>query len=206
MKTFRILSAIVLLAATAAPPTTTAQTLTTIYSLGTNGAVVGEGGVLVEGCDGDFYDVGSDTNSQLCFYKVSTSGTLTELHAFNCANDGICSMFRNVILGSDGYFYGSSIPDFDGSTGAFYRVSSSGNETTIHWFIADGPAAGPLVQGSDGNFYGVSESSIFSISPTGTVTTLYTSTYTSGTYINTNWIFASLQPSDAFAYSICWNE
>jgi uncharacterized repeat protein (TIGR03803 family) len=112
-------------------------------------------------------------------------------------------MFPNIARASDGYFYGSSIPcycDAALGTSEFYRVSSSGVETPIYTFDAAGPSSlsGPVLEGSDGNFYGASDTSILRITPSGTVTILYTATYACDHYVCTNSIFASVQWSAAF--------
>lgn len=100
-----------------------------------------------------------------------------------------------MIQGADGNFYGTTSGGGTSRfcTGIVFMLTPSGQLTTLHSFdsdpnCADGevPQAG-LVQGSDGNFYGTTRSggicsqmdnpqcgTIFKITPTGTLTTLYT--------------------------------
>ena len=91
--------------------------------------------------------------------------------------------FANLIQGPDGNFYGTT--EFGGpiSAGTVFRITPSGTLTTLYTFpnFSDGcnPGAG-LVLGSDGNFYGSTETcggtstgctfgcgTIFRITPTG---------------------------------------
>jgi uncharacterized repeat protein (TIGR03803 family) len=90
-----------------------------------------------------------------------------------------------LVQGTDGIFYGTT--SFGGANlyyGTVFKITPSGTLTTLYSFCdcTDGanPAAG-LVQGTDGNFYGTTEfgganlyyGTVFKITPTGTLTTLY---------------------------------
>ncbi|HTS19971.1 MAG TPA: choice-of-anchor tandem repeat GloVer-containing protein [Verrucomicrobiae bacterium] len=116
---------------------------------------------LVQGSDGSFYGTtagGTCTNCpEQCgtVFRISPSGTLTNLYSF-AGPDG-CSPQAGLVLGSDGYFYGTTISGGASNNGTVFRVSSDGALTNLYSFTggADGswPMAG-LLQGSDGNFYG----------------------------------------------------
>ena len=98
-----------------------------------------------------------------------------------------------LIQASDGNFYGTTYSggannNCNARCGTVFRITPAGVLTTLHSFCLlphcfDG--AGPdgrLVQGSDGNFYGTTTwggirsdgGTIFKITPSGTLTTLYT--------------------------------
>ncbi len=97
-----------------------------------------------------------------------TTGPATELilHSFGAtASDGTYPQSPPV-QGSDGNFYGTtpatcgnpcSFP-FYTTLGTVYKITPAGDATVLHSFrssIADGSAPnGPLIQASDGNFYG----------------------------------------------------
>ncbi len=102
----------------------------------------------------------------------------------------------NLVQGLDGNFYGTT--EFGGPTsaGTVFKVTPSGTLTTLYTFpnFSDGcnPGAG-LVLGSDGNFYGSTETcggtstgctfgcgTIFRITPAGALTTLHTFDATDG--------------------------
>jgi uncharacterized repeat protein (TIGR03803 family) len=100
-----------------------------------------------------------------------------------------------LIEGSDGNFYGITLVggQFGRSTtsgGTVFKVTPSGTLTTLHSFCSqkdpntgnclDGEGPSDLIEGSDGNFYGTTSSggkngdgSVFRLTPSGTLTTLY---------------------------------
>ena len=150
--------------------------------------------------DGNFYGTtssGGANNVGGTVFKLTSAGKLTVLYNFCGSSDGECSDGNTpeggVIQGIDGNFYGttrdggiSSICPA-GSCGNVFKVTRTGTETTLYNFCsqtncADGvfPTA-PLVQGTDGNFYGTTEggsgnpnATIFKLTPAGKLTTLYT--------------------------------
>ena len=70
-------------------------------------------------------------------------------------------VFSPLIQGTDGNYYGTALDD-SGGYGNVYKITPSGLITILYNFCslpncADGsePEGGPLVLGTDGNFYGV---------------------------------------------------
>ncbi len=175
-----------------------AQTLTTLYSFSgsTDGGRPQAG--LVQGTDGNFYGTTGST-----IFEITPGGTLTTLHTFS-ENE---TPMGNLIQGSDRKFYGTTYyggtnncPASSGNgCGTIYSVVPGGSLVTLYNFCSQpncadgaGPSAG-LVQGADGNFYGTTTDyafadgcpgspcgTVFKITPTGTLTTLYTFFGTSG--------------------------
>ena len=172
---------------------TSSGSLTTLYSFCalancTDGEFPYSG--LVQGSDGNFYGTtpgGAESSGNA--FRITPSGTLTTLHSFcsasHCA-DGSAPE-GGVIQGSDGNFYGTTAQaGANGNGGTVFRLTPAGALTTLYSFCArancaDGqsPYAG-LSQGSDGNFYGTTvnggalgKGTIFKITPTGVLTTLY---------------------------------
>jgi uncharacterized repeat protein (TIGR03803 family) len=173
---------------------TPSGTLTTLhYFNGADGAAPPKGG-LTEGSDGNFYGVAGagGANNQGTVFKITPGGTLTTLYNF-AGPDGYGPV--GLMQGADGNFYGTtvqggnfSVCDFYGC-GTVFKLTPSGTLTTLHSFTgADGayPLAA-VVQGSDGNFYGTTSAAgahqtclpenycgtVFKITPSGTLTTLY---------------------------------
>jgi uncharacterized repeat protein (TIGR03803 family) len=143
-------------------------------------------GGLVQGNDGNFYGttVGGGTNGEGTVFQISPDGTLTTLHAFN-NNDGSAPT-AELAQGTDGNFYGATIRGpLSPYLGTVFRISPSGNFTSLHQFTGAGDGCEPwagLVQGSDGNFYGTTylpydvetgNGTLFRISPSGNFTNLY---------------------------------
>ena len=193
-KTLRPIIALTLLVLAGRAFNANGQTKTNLYSF------VGfskDGGnpwsPLVQGSDGNFYGtaVGGhypyNTNYNGVVFRISPSGSFTNLYSFN-GNDGALP-FAGLVQGSDGNFYGTAGAGGTSNFGVVFRISPSGSFTNLYSFVGfptDGrePGAG-LVQGSDGNFYGMTFyggtstnctlgcGTIFRISPTGNETNLH---------------------------------
>ena len=169
---------------------TPAGVLTTLYTF-TGG---NDGGVpyapLVQGSDGSFYGTtdGGGTNNNGTVFRITAAGALTTLYAFTGGNDG-GSPDVALVQGSDGNFYGATGSGGDSNgDGTIFRITPAGALTTLYTFTGgnDGGAPGtPLVQGSDGNFYGTTynegandDGTIFEVTPAGVFTLLHTFDFT----------------------------
>ncbi len=169
--------------------------MTTLYSFGGSDGS-GPWAGLIQATDGNFY--GTTTQGGAygdgTVFKITPSGALTTLHSF-AGSDG-SSPYAGLIQGTDGNFYGTTY--YGGAAtwcygyagcGTIFRITPSGTLTTLHSFDGgDGawPQAG-LLQANDGNFYGTALTggattfcygypgcgTIFKITPSGTLTTLY---------------------------------
>ncbi len=198
---------------------------TSLYSFtGTNDGANPEAG-LVQGSDGYFYGTtySGGTNNYGTIFKISTNGALTSLYSF-ALYDGTCPE-AGLVQGSDGYFYGTT---YGGGTnnnpnliatnnyGTVFKISTSGALTSLYSFgsthdtyhVLDGfnPSA-PLVQGSDGYFYGTTYSggtnnlgTVFKISTSGALTSLYSFT---GFYDGARPAAGLVQGSDGYLYGTC---
>jgi len=193
MKTLRIPLVIVLLVVAGRAFDAGAQTETNLYSfVGSPTDGSGPNG-LVQGSDGNFYGTTSygGTNRDGTVFRISPSGTYTSLYSFaGYPTDGYAP--NGLVQGSEGNFYGTAIAGGTNGYGTVFRISPSGTYTTLYSFGSsptDGeyPEAG-LLQGSDGYFYGTTESggtnydsnddaydygTVFRISPSGTYASLY---------------------------------
>jgi uncharacterized repeat protein (TIGR03803 family) len=163
---------------------TPAGTLTVIYSFdGTHGSEPYGG--LTLGTDGNFYGTafGGGKFSYGTVFKITPGGSLTVLFNFTGGNDG-SNPHAPPIEGTDGNFYGTTRT---GGThiyyGTVYKITPSGLFTTLYSFDVtphgDYPVA-PLVQGTDGNFYGTTvnggasnQGIVFRITSSGKLTVLY---------------------------------
>jgi uncharacterized repeat protein (TIGR03803 family) len=181
--------AVLLLCAATAIASPAKITFTTLLSFaGSNGANP-EFMSLVQGTDGNFYGTtrSGGANGLGTVFKITRGGTLTVLHSFAGA-DGE-EPYGGLVQATDGNFYGTT---FYGGTGAnglgtVFKITAGGTLTTLYNFCfqtscadGDNPNAG-LVQGSDGNLYGTTQAgggvndsgTVFKITPSGTLTTLY---------------------------------
>jgi uncharacterized repeat protein (TIGR03803 family) len=175
---------------------TPAGVLTTIYSFcSLSGCADGIApNSVVQGADGNLYGTTVHGGTGGCggchgggvFFKLTTAGVLTVLHNF-CT--GTCADGNNpsagVVQGTDGNFYGTAISGGTTGAGTVFKLTAAGVVTTLYAFCqlttcTDGinPAA-PLVQGTDGNFYGTTDGddsnqgNVFKITPAGKFTNLH---------------------------------
>ena len=148
----------------------------------------GEPSGLILGSDGNFYGtaIAGGTNNAGTVFKMTPDGTESVLYSFK-GFPSDSAWPSGVSQASDGNFYGTS--DFGGpnNKGTVFKVSPSGIETVLYSFgsVANDPAGGfsTLVEGDDGNFYGVSGSggtsnlgAVFQITPEGILTLVHSFT------------------------------
>jgi uncharacterized protein (TIGR03437 family) len=184
----------------------------TLYSFCTQGGANCTDGFdpqanLVEGSDGNFYGTTllGGVNGEGTVFRITPSGGLTTLYSFcsqsvgspaapaDCADGSTPS---NLVLGSDGNFYGNTLYGgalvLGGRFGTVYRITPSGSLTTLYSFCTPGSCVtgeipGDLIGGSDGDFYGVTQlagnfaaggppggsGTMFEVTPSGTFSLLY---------------------------------
>jgi uncharacterized repeat protein (TIGR03803 family) len=171
--------------------------LTKLYDFGTCKYPCKEGAYPkappVQGRDGNFYGTtphSTDGTDNGIVYKITPTGKYTPIYAF----DGVSGGNPNdpLTLGTDGNFYGTTAkggktiqncaPN-NGTCGTVFKITPAGKVTFLYKFDQTHGAAplGPLVQASDGNFYGTTSAGgdsngdgvIFKITPQGKFTLLY---------------------------------
>src|SRR6185503_18539679 len=77
---------------------------------------------LVLGTDGNFYGTASGALGSI--FKMTPSGTITQLHAFiGGANDG-ATVYAGLTLGTDGNFYGTTAAGGTANKGTVFKMSS----------------------------------------------------------------------------------
>jgi uncharacterized repeat protein (TIGR03803 family) len=120
------------------------------------------------------------------FTTFLSAQSLTTLYSFAGSDDGGYPV-AGLVQGSDGNFYGPTSAGGGHNLGTVFKITPSGTLTTLYSFAGSGGAFpyGGLVQGSDGNFYGMNQyggagqscfsgcGTVFKITPSGTLTTLY---------------------------------
>ena len=150
---------------------TSSGELTILYNFCSQANCADGGGpaALVQGTDGNFYgttDRGGDltcaSNGCGTVFKITPAGKLTTLYAFNDPKSGSPS---SLVQGIDGNFYGTfpyggDLSCYSGQgCGSIFRITPKGKLTILHnLHLTEGAQPGPLVQGTDGNFYGTAQS------------------------------------------------
>jgi len=127
---------------------------TVMYQLSSNDGSTG----LTLGTDGNFYGTTVYGGTGAGFgtaFRITPHGQLTTLYDFSGQN---YDAYPDAppIQASDGSFYGTTLGDFNGNGGTVYKMTRSGEETTLFKFDRTDGAnpADPLIQATDGNFYG----------------------------------------------------
>jgi uncharacterized repeat protein (TIGR03803 family) len=138
----------------------------------------------IQGTDGNFYGTTYGGGAGYgVVYKMTPSGALTTLYEFDLTHG--LQPFAPLVQGTDGNFYGNTASGGNNGSdaGVIFKITPAGTLTVLYNFdgLANGGLPfGPLVQGSDGNFYGTTLSStgptgiVFKITPTGSFTVLHT--------------------------------
>jgi len=195
-------------------------TVTTLHSFCaetncTDGFSPASGVVLAT--NGEFYGVtysgGANCAPGGCgtIFSVTSSGTLTTIYSF-CAEIS-CTDGNHpnagLVQASNGYLYGTT--SYGGATnqGTVFKITPSGTLTTIHSFDGtDGLfPSGPLVQDTNGYLYGTTSQggaycnvtgcgTVFRMTPSGTLTTLYSFNGTDGQ----NPVGALVQATNGYLY------
>jgi uncharacterized repeat protein (TIGR03803 family) len=142
-------------------------------------------GALIQATDGNLYGTtGSGT-----VFKITLKGSLTTL-----GGTGGQSPLARLVQGKDGNFYGTTArggtntctlrPGYRVSCGTVFKITPSGTVTTLASFSqANGfTPSSPLIQATDGNFYGTTPDgganypgfgTVFKVTPSGTLTVLH---------------------------------
>jgi uncharacterized repeat protein (TIGR03803 family) len=172
----------------------------------------GEPSGLIAGSDGNFYGttIGGGANGWGTVFKMTPDGTESVLYSFKGYPSDAASP-SGVFQASDGNFYGTA--DFGGpdNKGTVFKVTPTGVETVLYSFgsMANDPAAvfSSLVEGDDGNFYGVSEGggtshegAVFKITPQGVLTLVHS--FSGGTSDGSGLGYGLLKGTDGNFYGV----
>jgi uncharacterized repeat protein (TIGR03803 family) len=178
---------------------TAGGTLTKLYNFGTCKYPCVDGSYPiappVQGSDGNFYGTTpfttNGTNDGMV-YKITPAGKFTILYVFN----GSSGAFPNdpLIQGTDGNFYGTTtlggktlgstcvVRSASFTCGTVFKMTPAGKVTFIYEFDKTHGAGpiGPVIQGTDGNFYGTTSEggtngfgAVFKLTPAGVLTVLH---------------------------------
>jgi len=122
-----------------------------------------------------------------------------------------------IVLGTDGNFYGMTDEGGVHGVGTVFKITLSGALTTLYTFCSQAGCTdgqyplGGLVEGTDGNFYGTTQygggtgcdygcGTVFKITPSGTLTTLYRFCSESGCADGAEPAAGLVQASDGYFY------
>ncbi len=203
---------------------TPSGTLTTLHSLGSSHGSEPYAGV-VQATDGNFYGTttygGGDACSAGCgtVFETTPTGALTTLYRF-CSQSGCpdgAHPTGTLVQATNGNFYGTtcgSICSGPDSSGTVFEITPTGTLTTLYSFCSqngcpdgESPSSG-LIEATDGNFYGTTAyggangldyGTVFKVTPSGTLTTLYTFCSRSGCP-DGSYPYTLVQATDGYFY------
>jgi uncharacterized repeat protein (TIGR03803 family) len=171
-----------------------AQTVTTLYMFGEENGEYPYAG-LIQATDGNLYgatESGGKTGVDGTIFNITLDGTLTSLYGF--AGPYGRNPYATPIQAANGKFYETAYSGGANNAGTVFEFSASGSRPlTLYSFCSqsnctDGsnPYAG-LIQATNGNLYGTTlsggangDGTVFSITPSGTLTTLHSFDDTDG--------------------------
>jgi uncharacterized repeat protein (TIGR03803 family) len=136
-------------------------------------------GAVTPSSNGYFYGVASTGENASSVYRITSSGQRTIINDSLTAASPLAEGFDGNLWGTQG----------SASSGySIFKMSLSGSLTTVASGL-NGPTEGPLVQASDGNFYGATDvlastdsGQIYRVTPGGQLTVLYTFPPGEGSY------------------------
>ena len=144
---------------------------------------------LIEGIDGKLYGTTSAGGTNACYgqgcgtvFRVTSSGRLTTLHRFGHL-EGLMPR-AGLVQTNDGTLFGTTVGGGLANAGTVFRIDQTGNFSTLYTFSGKQDGAepyAPLVLGTDASLYGTTSAgdlnsaggTIFKITPSGALTTLY---------------------------------
>jgi len=179
---------------------TPAGTLTTLYSFCSQSRCPDGSrplGGLVQATNGDFYGITQQGGANCVLgdgcgtiFKITPSGTLTTLYSF-CSQGGLCPdgsyPARGLVQATNGDLYGTTANGGANLDGTVFKITPTGTLTTLYSFCSQSGCTdgaypyGGLVQATNGDLYGTTAGrgaasyggTVFKITPSGTLTTLY---------------------------------
>jgi len=175
---------------------TLSGTLTTLYSFcALSDCADGQspGAALVQGVSGNLYGTttagganpGPDGTGGGTVFKITSGGTLTTLYSF-CSRGAECTdgtAPSGLVQAANGDFYGAAHSFGAHFQGTIFSITPGGTLTTLHSFGSqsdDGSNPQGLVAAVGGELYGTTRlgganslGTVFSLTPSGTLTTLY---------------------------------
>jgi len=151
---------------------------------------------VVPGSDGNFYGftLGGGCNGYGTIYQMTPTGALTVLYPFSWGDAaGASGKLPALAQGADGDLYG-------GTFGAIFKITTGGALTVLN---TTNQLTAPLVQGLDGNIYGVASGGpysggvFFQVTPAGAFSVLYNFGNVAGEGSDPTWL---IQGSDGNFY------
>ena len=137
---------------------------------------------LIQANDGNFYGMTpfGGTNSMGTVFKMSPSGMVTPWYSFSSSTG---RPYGSLIQASDSHLYGLTAIGGTAGCGSIFKLTLSGALTVLHSFSCNSEGGSPygnLIEGADGNFYGMAYNGgtsyggvVFKVTPSGDYSVLH---------------------------------
>jgi uncharacterized repeat protein (TIGR03803 family) len=173
-----------------------ANTFTSLVSFNGTDGTTPYFGTLVQGLNGALYGTTSygGTNASGTVFKLTVANTLTAVHSFDGGAGGAYPQ-GGLDQGTNGVFYGTTEEGGTNSHGTIFQITPAGAPTTLYNFCSQSGCTdgayprGWLVHASNGKLYGTTQNAgsedygtVFSLTRTGTLTTLHSFHFADGAY------------------------
>lgn len=145
------------------------------YTFSTSSAGIGPRGTPILGANGDLYGVTlyGGKNGGGTAYKVNpTTHSLTFFSNFP-SRAPAANPVTSLLSAADGNFYGGTLASIN-SSGEIFKMTPAGKLSTFYTFTGTPGLNGPLIQGTDGNFYGATGNTLFKLTPGASFSVLHT--------------------------------
>jgi len=169
-------------------------TFTNTLSGGVDGA--NPGGGLIQASNGVLYGTtvnGGTNDAYGTIFNVTTNGVFTPLYTFTSSAVNGAEPYAGLVQGTNGNFYGVASQSGSNGYGSIFKLTSTGAFSELYGFsrihganltnAEGGNPIAPLVEGTNGNFYGTGPAggsngygAIFEITAGGALTRLYSFT------------------------------
>lgn len=146
---------------------------------------------VIRGSDGNYYGTtlgdasgGAGSGQAGTIWRLTPSGTFTTLHTFGWSDGG--QPLAPPVWGPDGNLYGTTNSGGASNLGVVYRITPAGDYSVLHSFTGGNDGGWPraeLIMSKNGNFYGSTNNgggsgygTLFELTTSGALTTIYTFT------------------------------
>ncbi len=137
---------------------------------------------LIQATDGNFYGMAfyGGASFQGTIFKITPTGTFTTLKSLVSANGS--NPYGSLLQGTDGNFYGMTSIGGASGGGTIFKITAAGTLTVLRSLASaadGGNPRGSLIKGTDGNYYGMTNTggsgtfgTLFKITPAAVFTVL----------------------------------
>jgi uncharacterized repeat protein (TIGR03803 family) len=135
-------------------------------------------------------------------FRVTPGGVFTVMHTFN-GTSGLHHPWSGVVQGADGALYGTALSHDGGPFGPVgaFRVTLDGVYAEVAWGLVPGGVGPRLLPAADGGFFGFGGPKLFSVTPSGASSILYTMSASDGSLPLGDLVLAA----DGQLYGTAWS-